>query len=62
MNRFAIGIGWRIGLVVLLALLMGYWWWMPYPRVLPIFSGVFLIGLAVNLFVYCTSNASFGVI
>lgn len=56
MNRFAIGIGWRIGLVVLLALLMGYWWWMPYPRVLPVFSGVLLIGLAVNLFVYCTST------
>jgi len=56
MNRFVIGIGWRIGLIVLLALLMGYWWWTLYPPVLPVFSGVLVIGLAINLFAYCTST------
>lgn len=56
MNRFALGIGWRVALMLLLALLMGYVWWGPYPRVLLILGSLIMSALAVNLFGYCTST------
>ena len=44
MNRFALGIGWRIALMLLLALLMGYVWWGPYTRVLLVLGAIFMRG------------------
>ena len=56
MNRFALGVGWRTTLILLVALLMGYAWWGPYPRVLLVLGMLILSGLVVNLVKYCTGT------
>ncbi len=56
MNRFALGIGWRIVLILLMALMTGYLWWGQYPRIFPIFIFLIISGLSINLFTYCTST------
>ncbi len=56
MNRFALGIGWRIALILLMGLATGYLWWGQYPRILTVFIILAISGLGFNLFVYCTST------
>jgi two-component system, NtrC family, nitrogen regulation sensor histidine kinase NtrY len=56
MNRFAFGIGWRIALILLMALATGYLWWGQYPRILSVFIILVISILGVNLFAYCTST------
>ncbi|MCY7358876.1 MAG: GHKL domain-containing protein [Rudanella sp.] len=56
MNRFALGIGWRIALILLMGLATGYLWRGQYPRILPAFIVLAISGLGINLFTYCTST------
>ncbi len=56
MNHFALGIGWRIGLMMGITGAMGYVVWGPYPAILLVLGGILLALLGWNLFTFCTST------
>ncbi|TAE28121.1 MAG: GHKL domain-containing protein [Cytophagales bacterium] len=56
MNHFALGIGWRIGLMMGITGVMGYVVWGPYPAILLVLGGILLALLGWNLFTFCTST------
>ncbi|WP_019987648.1 sensor histidine kinase [Rudanella lutea] len=56
MNRFVMGIGWRVVVLLGVAMATGYAVWGPYPRLLPVLGGVVGLLLAANLYLYCTNT------